>query len=274
MSEPTPPGDPFPYQSPQFAEAAEFSLEPPVEAAEPPPWGFWATVGWSLLWFVLFVITQVVVLLLVLSIRGLVAGQGIEFTEEELIANNGLVLSAATLASTVVCSALLFGLAALRGWSPSKYLALQPATRGQTLRWLAGLLLLMAAFDLSAYLTGHDVVPDSMIEFYLSAGWLPLLALALVVAAPIGEELLFRGFFYRGMAASVGPAAAIIVGAILWSLMHAQYEAFHMALIGAFGIYLGLVRLKTGSTTLAILLHAVNNFVALAQTAVYVEWIA
>ncbi|MEX0939324.1 MAG: CPBP family intramembrane glutamic endopeptidase [Pirellulales bacterium] len=272
MLDEPPPREPSPYKSPEVAGVSE--EQPVAQVAEPPPWGFWATVGWSLLWFVLFVVTQVAVLLLVLVVRALAAGQDFEFDAKELTKNDGLVLSAVTFASTVVCSALLFGLAALRGWPPPKYLALQPAKRGQTLRWLGGLLLLMAAFDLSAYLTGHDVVPDSMVEFYLSAQWLPLFALALVIAAPIGEELFFRGFFFRGMAASVGPVAAIVMGAVLWSLMHAQYELFHLALIGVFGIYLGLVRLRTGSTTLAILLHAVNNFVALAQTAVYVEWIA
>ena len=45
-------------------------------------------------------------------------------------------------------------------------------------------------------------MPAVWAQTYASAGSLPLLLLALVVVAPIFEETLFRGFLFRGLAAS------------------------------------------------------------------------
>ena len=52
------------------------------------------------------------------------------------------------------------------------------------------------------YVSGRDLVPPFQVEAYQSAkdaGWLVGLMLAIVVVAPIGEEIAFRGFLYRGL---------------------------------------------------------------------------
>ena len=132
--------------------------------------------------------------------------------------------------------------------------------------------------DLSAYLSGRAIVPPFVVEAYRSArdsGTLPLLFLALAVAAPVTEEIVFRGFLYRGYAASRGgPAGAILIPAALWSVMHLQYEAFFIFQIFLLGVVFGWLRWRTGSLWLTIILHAIINAASLLQTAFIVEYLS
>jgi hypothetical protein len=48
-------------------------------------------------------------------------------------------------------------------------------------------------------------------------GFFFLLAFTLIVLAPLGEEIVFRGFFYRGLSSGLGPFAAIIITAAIVS---------------------------------------------------------
>ena len=64
-----------------------------------------------------------------------------------------------------------------------------------------------------------------------AAGWPPWLLLTTVVVAPIGEETLFRGLLFRGWHRSSYDAwAVIIVTALLWALVHPEYELYYMAM--------------------------------------------
>ena len=91
---------------------------------------------------------------------------------------------------------------------------------------------------------------------------MPLLWLAVVVAGPIVEEALFRGFFFRGIQCSkLGAPGAIIITSVLWSALHLQYDTFEIATIFVFGLLLGCVRWQTGSLYLTIILHSLSNLV-------------
>ena len=91
-------------------------------------------------------------------------------------------------------------------------------------------------------------------------GSLIWLWLALVVAAPIGEEVLFRGFMFRGFVHAPRDAVpSIVLISLIWSLLHIQYDLLDITEIFVLGLLLGVVRWSTGSTTLTILLHAVYN---------------
>ena len=93
--------------------------------------------------------------------------------------------------------------------------------------------------DLTTYLLGHAIVPPFMVAFYQSCP-LPLLILAVVVAAPVREEVLFRGFLFKGIAASRwGPIAAILISSTIWALIHVQYDPFGIAAvrIGVFALW-------------------------------------
>ena len=95
----------------------------------------------------------------------------------------------------------------------------------------------------------------------------PGLAIVMVIGAPLMEEVVFRGFLYRGLAGTRETTGrvwlAIIVGAVFWALCHAlQYELLDLALLVGFGVILGVARWRTGSVLLPMLMHAVFNAIA------------
>jgi membrane protease YdiL (CAAX protease family) len=90
-----------------------------------------------------------------------------------------------------------------------------------------------------------------------------LLALALVVLAPLGEELVFRGLLLRGLVRRrmQFPLAAIISG-VLFAVAHAQYWTLWPLLIGIslFGVTAAWVYRRWGSPA-NVTMHAVFNAV-------------
>jgi len=83
------------------------------------------------------------------------------------------------------------------------------------------------------------------------------LILALVIVAPMTEELLFRGLFLRGFLSRYTPHKAIFVSAILFGLFHLNpWQFVHTT---AIGILLGWWFFKTRSLIPCIFGHALNN---------------
>src|SRR6185295_20301158 len=104
------------------------------------------------------------------------------------------------------------------------------------------------------------------IEAYQSAkdsGWLIGLLLAIIVVAPVGEEIAFRGFLYRGLVRPGYEKLTIVVIAIAWALLHIQYDWLGMGQIFAAGLLLGWVRWASASTTLTIFMHVLINLEAM-----------
>lgn len=158
----------------------------------------------------------------------------------------------------------------------SEYLGLHLPERRYLWMGLLTLAVLIPLVDLFSWLAGYSVTPSFVVDIYRSArdtGALFLLIVALVVAAPVVEEVVFRGFLLPGMAASpVGTGGAILFTSVFWALLHVQYQPFYLLQIIVLGIVFGWLRLKSGSTMLTIILHGLLNFVAMAQAAVVAEW--
>jgi membrane protease YdiL (CAAX protease family) len=141
---------------------------------------------------------------------------------------------------------------------------------------LLSLAIIIPLVDLVSWLAGYAVTPSFVIDIYRSArdtGGLLLLTVALVVAAPVVEEVVFRGFLLPGLAKSqLGASGAILLTSVIWALLHAQYQPFYLLQIVVLGVVFGWLRLKSGSTALTILLHGLLNLAALGQAAVIAEW--
>jgi membrane protease YdiL (CAAX protease family) len=132
----------------------------------------------------------------------------------------------------------------------------------------------MIVFDALMVVSGRDLVPPFQVEAYQSAkdaGWMLGLMLAIVVVAPVGEEIAFRGFLYRGLVRPGYEQLAIVVISLAWALLHIQYDWLGMAQIFAAGLTLGWFRWASGSTTLTIIMHVLINFEAMLETAIKVE---
>lgn len=92
-----------------------------------------------------------------------------------------------------------------------------------------------------------------------------LFALAGTLAAPVGEEIFFRGFVYNALKIRMGMWPAIVLSALAFALIHASPVA--VVVIFPMGMALAYLYARTGSLWVTILIHAVNNglsFVALA----------
>ncbi len=229
------------------------------------PWGFWATVGWTLLIGLAMVIAEGLV---VVAYMLVVAAQtGGKLPSAKDFETNGLVLALATNFSAPVVVGLSCLFAWLRkGISVKDYLGLRWPSVGAILRWGLALLAFAAAGDVVTTSLGRPLVPQVMVDFYRRAGIVPLFWLAVVVAGPIAEEFLFRGFLFAGLQHSrMGAPAAIAITALAWAGIHLQYDLYGMMSIFLGGLLLGFVRLKTGSLPLCILLHALMNLIATIQ---------
>jgi membrane protease YdiL (CAAX protease family) len=83
---------------------------------------------------------------------------------------------------------------------------------------------------------------------------------ALVVlglAAPIGEELFFRGLVLRRLVGPLGTRNALILSALLFGLVHLDPVQSPAAFL--IGMYFGALVLETGSLWTSVVAHAINN---------------
>jgi len=88
--------------------------------------------------------------------------------------------------------------------------------------------------------------------------------LAIAIIAPLIEELLFRGLLQRSLMHYVPAWAAIALSAFTFALVHMQPLA--MPALMALGAAFGFIYHKTGSLRMTIILHMVNNTLALLVT--------
>jgi sodium transport system permease protein len=96
-----------------------------------------------------------------------------------------------------------------------------------------------------------------------SFGAAPVQILLIVVAAPISEEVCFRGMLFGGLRTRLPRLAAALISALLFGGLHALTGVSAVPPLIAFGFILALLYEKTGSIVPGILLHMLNNSVAL-----------
>lgn len=84
--------------------------------------------------------------------------------------------------------------------------------------------------------------------------------ISIVIAAPILEELIFRGIILNGLLQRYSPVKSIILSSILFGIVHLNPWQFISAFI--IGIFSGWVYYKTRKLSLSILIHFINNLAA------------
>ena len=255
-----------PFMAPEATEAYE------PETVPRPAWGFWMTLLWGAVIAAAWIGVQVVVVIAFLIVSGLIT-QGMEPEQlEHTLQHNGLLLSIGALVTNPVAIFIAALAAWLRRYPVRQYLGLVPFRGRDLLLGFGCLAVFIPLSDAAIWLSGRPIVPEFMVEAYHTARWVPLLIAALVAAAPLGEEIVFRGFLYRGLAESwMRPVGAIVFTSLVWAAIHLQYDLFYMSIIFLGGLLLGWLRWRTGSTTLTILLHAVMNLVATIEAVVKIE---
>lgn len=94
-------------------------------------------------------------------------------------------------------------------------------------------------------------------------GALPVQILLIAIAAPISEEVCFRGMLFGGLRTRLPTVAAALVGGLIFGGLHATTGPSAVPPLIFFGFVLGLLYERTGSIVPGILLHMLNNSVAL-----------
>jgi membrane protease YdiL (CAAX protease family) len=94
-------------------------------------------------------------------------------------------------------------------------------------------------------------------------GAIPVQILLIVFAAPISEEVCFRGMLFGGLRERLPRLGAALVSGLIFGGLHATTGLSAVPVLVVFGFILALLYEKTGSIVPGILLHMLNNSIAL-----------
>ena len=229
--------------------------------------GYWATIAWAV---VAFLIGQFAALAIVVFWR---AGKINAILETPF---DGELVTLFILISNPVTVGILWLAAWLSKSNPADYLGLRWARRQDVIIGVVLLVALIVLGDGLLYLSGRELVTPFQLQSYTTAGaegWLPAMWIAAVIVAPAGEEITFRGFLFRGFVTSQRSAwPAIIIISMLWAALHIQYDWAGMLQIFIIGLFLGWVRLTSGSVLLTFLLHALFNLEGTMETVLQIKY--
>jgi len=189
-------------------------------------WGPWATLAWAAGGGLVMMVSQTIGAgVFLLCSRMAHPDQSIPL---DGIGSNGPLLTFAFLVSTPFVLGYFFLAVKLTGVPLTEYLALKWPRWLDIVIGIAALAAVLLLAGLAASATGQET-PEFMTETFASAraaGMLPLFAFSFVVLPPLQEEILFRGFLYRGLVPAWGPAATIIATSAVWAVIHLQYDWF------------------------------------------------
>ena len=158
----------------------------------------------------------------------------------------------------------------IRNYPGENFFSFLALTKSKASRWktiaipvIAGLIF---AFLSASVITGRDVQPITPLSEVLEAttsSMLMLIFLAMaVVVAPLVEEIIFRGYFFRVLAQVRGGVPAVIIVSLVFAFLHVgQYwgDWAAIGMVALLGFVLTSLRAWTGSTVSSAVAHYVYN---------------
>ena len=123
--------------------------------------------------------------------------------------------------------------------------------------------LILALFNPLTMLVGMDFYMEqlNLISQLISGTSLPLAIVSVGIVGPIVEEVIFRGLIFYYFQKRYSVKTAIIVQAILFGVIHLNLAQASYAII--VGLFLGYAYVYTQSIWVPIIIHVVNNIVAM-----------
>jgi membrane protease YdiL (CAAX protease family) len=155
-----------------------------------------------------------------------------------------------------------FAIAAQRGagWREAlRQLGLRRFQRS-ALKWMAAAIGVYLLFSF-AYVALFG--PPHQKDIAEGFGAVPVQVLLIVVAAPISEETCFRGMLFGGLRTRLPRLAAALLSGLVFGALHATTGFSAVPPLILFGFVLALLYERTGSIVPGIMLHMLNNAVAL-----------
>jgi hypothetical protein len=176
--------------------------------------------------------------------------------------SHGTGMTLALLAGAAITTAVLVLCVRLRTADWSDYLGLKPVGIVALVVSMVTMVAFTMGMDYFVSWLEVDSSSDVMINLYKTANWKPLVWVALIVGAPVYEEIFMRGFLFAGWQKSLTTHGAIVAISLIWTFMHVQYGPVQWSIIFTMGIVLGYARAWTGSLYAPIAMHALNNTMA------------
>jgi uncharacterized protein len=132
--------------------------------------------------------------------------------------------------------------------------------RPPALKWMAAAI---GAYLLFAALYSLLIVQPEQKDIAEGFGSVPVQVLLIVIAAPISEEVCFRGMLFGGLRRNFARLPAALLAGLIFGGLHALTGISAVPPLMVFGFILCLLYEKTSSIVPGILLHMLNNSVAL-----------
>ena len=230
------------------------------------PIGVWATAGLGFVVFLAYLLLSTIATIpFVIDSSGEIASA----ESLETLERNPYWVVASTLVSALGGTLLILLIVALRkGVSFAEYLAIHRPAAKEMFNWLGLAFATVVLLGVIGWLLNQPAVPEWWRDVYGASTNLPFLVLAIVIAAPLFEESLFRGFLFTGWSDSkLGVTGTILLTTILWTVIHTQYGAFDLAQVFVIGILLGIARHRSRTLVVPFLMHAFVNALACLQVA-------
>lgn len=187
--------------------------------------------------------------------------------------NDGTVVSISIMIGCVLLVAISALVIRMRGGNLKQYLALTPFSLAVGMGMIGLLLLFMIGSQALTYVL--DKSPLAFVDpLYQSVSSVWLLIFAMVIVAPIYEELIFRGLLWSAIAEQFtassdtehrGAMVASLVTSLIFAVIHLQYGLYEISTIVVLALLFCYARIKSGSLILPILLHIINNGAAMWQ---------
>jgi membrane protease YdiL (CAAX protease family) len=132
--------------------------------------------------------------------------------------------------------------------------------RPSALKWMGATIVAYLVFSAVYVAVFGEPHQEDIAEGF---GPVPIQVLLIVVLAPISEEICFRGMLYGGLRTKLPIVPAALIGGLVFGGLHALTGITAVPPLIAFGFLLCLLYEKTGSVVPGIVLHMLNNSVAL-----------
>ena len=232
-------------------------------------WGYWATLGWAVL---AFLAGQFFGFGLLLWLRA-----GVWNSILTTPFDGTLVTLFIAISNPITVAVIMLAVRFARA-DQVDYLALHWPQRRDVVVGVAALIALIVLCDALLYFSGRTLVTQFQLQSYNTAaaeGWLVPMFAAAILIAPAGEEIMFRGFLFRGWARSERTLwPAIVIISLLWAGLHVQYDWTGLLQIFVIGLFLGWIRARSGSVLLTFLLHGLFNLEGTMETVVQMHFLA
>ena len=234
--------------------------------ALPRVWQFWGTALWGFLLLVAMFVGQIGTVVWLVVHRGL----SLDLASMQLVGAEPQALALSVIMGLPATLLVAWLAIRIRKASFVDYLALHWPSWRQILLGAAGLVLIVLAWEVVSRSLGREATPGFMTDLLKSGrdkGGALLLLLAFSLAAPMSEEVLARGFLYRGWSETfLRVPGAIALSSLVWTVVHIQYDLYFLAEVFSIGLWFGYMRYRANSLWLTIVLHGLNNMTAVVLT--------